>query len=78
MLLRTVFMSLDPYMRGRMNDAKSYAEPVKIDEVMTAQVVSAVVTSNIDGYETGDYVLAGSGCLSQPRVVKILGWVLSE
>ena len=35
MLLRTCYLSLDPYMRGRMNDAKSYAEPVKIDEVMT-------------------------------------------
>ncbi|MEP1442609.1 MAG: NADP-dependent oxidoreductase [Hyphomicrobiales bacterium] len=61
MLLRTCYLSLDPYMRGRMNDAKSYAEPVKIDEVMTGQVVAQVVTSNLDGYETGDYVLSGSG-----------------
>jgi len=61
MLLRTVYLSLDPYMRGRMNDAKSYAEPVKIGEVMTAQVVAQVVTSTIDGYEPGDFVLAGSG-----------------
>ena len=61
MLLRTKFLSLDPYMRGRMNDAKSYAEPVKIDEVMTAQVVAEVVTSNLDGYTKGDVVLAGSG-----------------
>ena len=60
-LLRTKFLSLDPYMRGRMNDAKSYAEPVKIDEVMTAQVVAEVVTSNLDGYTKGDVVLAGSG-----------------
>lgn len=61
MLLRTVYLSLDPYMRGRMNDAKSYAEPVKIDEVMTGQVVAQVVNSNIHGYETGDFVLSGSG-----------------
>ncbi len=61
MLLRTVYLSLDPYMRGRMNDAKSYAEPVKIDEVMTGQVVAEVVTSNLDGFEPGDYVLSGSG-----------------
>ena len=40
MLLRTEYLSLDPYMRGRMNDAKSYAEPVKIGEVMTGQAVS--------------------------------------
>jgi NADPH-dependent curcumin reductase len=61
MLLRTVYLSLDPYMRGRMNDAKSYAEPVKIGEVMTGQVVSEVVTSNLDGFEPGDNVLSGSG-----------------
>ncbi|GAA6162061.1 NADP-dependent oxidoreductase [Ruegeria sp. HU-ET01832] len=61
MLVRTVFMSLDPYMRGRMNDAKSYAEPVEIGGVMTAQVVAQVIESNLDGYEAGDYVLNMSG-----------------
>ena len=61
MLVRTVYMSLDPYMRGRMNDAKSYAEPVAIGGVMTAQVVGQVVTSNLAGYEEGDYVLNMSG-----------------
>lgn len=60
-LVRTVYLSLDPYMRGRMNDAKSYADPVKIDEVMTGQVVGEVVTSNLEGFAKGDYVLAGSG-----------------
>ena len=61
MLVRTVYLSLDPYMRGRMNDAKSYAEPVAIGGVMTAQVVGQVMESNLEGYETGDYVLSGSG-----------------
>ncbi len=61
MLVRTVFLSLDPYMRGRMNDAKSYAEPVAIGGVMTAQVVGQVVISNLNGFEPGDYVLSGSG-----------------
>jgi len=61
MLLRTTYLSLDPYMRGRMNDAKSYAEPVKIDEVMTGQVVAEVIESNLEGYTAGDYVLSGSG-----------------
>lgn len=61
MLLRTVYLSLDPYMRGRMNDAKSYAEPVQIGEVMTGQVVAEVVSSNLDGFEAGDFVLSGSG-----------------
>ena len=61
MLLRTSYLSLDPYMRGRMNDAKSYAEPVKLGEVMTGQVVAQVVDTNCDGFKAGDYVLAGSG-----------------
>ena len=61
MLLRTVYLSLDPYMRGRMNDAKSYAEPVKIGEVMTGQVVAEVVSSNLDAFKPGDHVLSGSG-----------------
>lgn len=61
MLLRTTYLSLDPYMRGRMNDAKSYAEPVKLGEVMTGQVVARVVNSTLSGYKAGDYVLAGSG-----------------
>lgn len=61
MLLRTVYLSLDPYMRGRMNDAKSYAEPVKLGGVMTGQVVAQVVSSDVKGFAVGDYVLAGSG-----------------
>lgn len=61
MLLRTVYLSLDPYMRGRMNDAKSYATPVAIDEVMTGQVVAEVISSNLEGYQPGDMVLAPSG-----------------
>jgi len=61
MLLRTVYLSLDPYMRGRMNDAKSYAAPVQIGEVMTGQVVAEVVSSAVKGFEVGDHVLHGSG-----------------
>jgi NADPH-dependent curcumin reductase len=61
MLLRTMYLSLDPYMRGRMNDSKSYAQPVKIGEVMTGQVVAEVVASDLPGFTPGDKVLAGSG-----------------
>ena len=61
MLLRTEFLSLDPYMRGRMNDTKSYAEPTKLNEVMPGQVVARVVSSELDGYDVGDWVLSGSG-----------------
>ncbi|SMY09922.1 NADP-dependent oxidoreductase [Flavimaricola marinus] len=61
MLLRTVYLSLDPYMRGRMSAAKSYAEPVAIGGVMTGQVVAEVVASNCEGFAKGDHVLSGSG-----------------
>lgn len=61
MLLRTRYLSLDPYMRGRMNDTKSYAEPVQINEVMVGGTVAEVVSSNIDKYGPGDMVLSGNG-----------------
>lgn len=61
MLLRSAYLSLDPYMRGRMSDAKSYATPVEIGGVMTGQVVAEVMVSNLDAFAPGDYVLAGSG-----------------
>jgi len=60
-LLRTVYMSLDPYMRGRMNDAESYAEPVAINEVMVAGAVCQVEKSNNENYRVGDWVVAFSG-----------------
>ena len=61
MLLRTEYLSLDPYMRGRMSDAPSYAAPVEIDGVMVAGTVAEVVTSRIDRFKAGDYVLSFSG-----------------
>ena len=60
-LLRTVYLSLDPYMRGRMNDAKSYAEPVAIDEVMVGGTVCRVEVSNNPDFQVGDWVLSGGG-----------------
>jgi NADPH-dependent curcumin reductase CurA len=61
MLLRTKWLSLDPYMRGRMSDAPSYAKPVGIDEVIEAGTVSEVVASNNDKYRNGDIVLSRVG-----------------
>ncbi|MCL6415394.1 NADP-dependent oxidoreductase [Aestuariirhabdus sp. Z084] len=61
LLLRTVFLSLDPYMRGRMNDAKSYADPVALGEVMVGGTVCRVVNSNCSGFNQGDWVLAYGG-----------------
>ncbi|HEV1997348.1 MAG TPA: NADP-dependent oxidoreductase, partial [Candidatus Dormibacteraeota bacterium] len=46
LLVRNLFMSVDPYMRGRMNDAKSYAPPFAVGEVMTGGAVGEVVESN--------------------------------
>jgi NADPH-dependent curcumin reductase len=60
-LLRTKFLSLDPYMRGRMSDAPSYAKPVGVDEMMEGGTVSEVVASNNDKYAVGDIVLAHTG-----------------
>lgn len=77
MLLRTEYLSLDPYMRGRMSDAPSYAEPVKIDEVMVGGTVAQVVTSDVDGFSPGDWVLSFSGwqdyALSDGTAVTNLG-----
>lgn len=60
-LLRSVFLSLDPYMRGRMSDAPSYAKPVELNEVMVGTTVSRVVQSKHPDYQVGDWVLAYSG-----------------
>ncbi len=61
MLLRTVYLSLDPYMRGRMSDAPSYSPPVAIGAVMVGGTVSRVVSSNHADYQPGDWVLGYSG-----------------
>lgn len=61
MLLETVYLSLDPYMRGRMDARKSYAKPVEIGGVMEGGGVARVVSSNIPGYQPGDFVLARTG-----------------
>lgn len=60
-LLRSVYLSLDPYMRGRMNDAKSYADPVAIDETMVGGTVCQVVESKHDNFDKGEWVLAFTG-----------------
>ncbi|QDT10853.1 NADP-dependent oxidoreductase [Planctomycetes bacterium K23_9] len=60
-LLRTLYLSLDPYMRGRMSDGPSYAEPVAIDDVMVGGTVCRVEQSNHAKYSVGDLVLSFSG-----------------
>ncbi|MGO4713311.1 NADP-dependent oxidoreductase [Bradyrhizobium sp. 2TAF24] len=60
-LLRTIWLSLDPYMRGRMSEGPSYAAPVEIGGVMEGGTVAEVIASNSDKFSKGDIVLAHSG-----------------
>ncbi|MBB3897433.1 NADP-dependent oxidoreductase [Roseococcus suduntuyensis] len=60
-LVRAHFLSLDPYMRGRMSDAKSYAKPVALGAVMEGATVGEVVTSNDPSFKPGDVVMGGQG-----------------
>jgi len=60
-LLQVLYLSLDPYMRGRMDDAKSYAKPVDVGAVMEGGTVARVTESRRDGFAPGDIVLSHSG-----------------
>jgi NADPH-dependent curcumin reductase CurA len=60
-LLQVVYLSLDPYMRGRMDDRKSYAKPVGVGDVMEGGGVGRVVASRHPGFAPGDYALARTG-----------------
>src|ERR1700749_1142404 len=60
-LLRTIWLSLDPYMRGRMADGPSYAAPVPIGGVMEAGTVNEGIASNNPGFAKGDIVLGRVG-----------------
>ncbi len=64
-LLRTLYLSLDPYMRGRMSATKSYAEPVAINGVMEGGTVSEVMQSQYSNLAKGDIVLGYTGWQSQ-------------
>ena len=60
-LVRNLLMSVDPYMRGRMDDRKSYVAPFEIGEVLQGGAVGEVVESAADGFRPGDTVLHGLG-----------------
>ncbi|MER8186554.1 NADP-dependent oxidoreductase [Kitasatospora sp. NPDC094015] len=75
-LVRNAFLSVDPYMRGRMNDVKSYVPPFKLGEAMDGGAVGYVVASGAEGFEVGDAVLHGLGwreyaTLDAARAVKV-------
>ena len=63
-LVRVIYLSLDPYMRGRMDDAKSYAPPVAIGGVMVGGAVAEVVDSKHAGFAAGDLVVGSFGWCS--------------
>lgn len=60
-LVRTIYLSLDPYMRGRMSGLKSYADPAEIGKPVPGEVVGQVVASRAEGFREGDFVTAYSG-----------------
>lgn len=75
-LVRVHYMSLDPYMRGRMDDAKSYATPVPIGGTMEAGGVGEVIASNSPAFQPGDIAVgrfgwASHGCLPATELRKL-------
>jgi NADPH-dependent curcumin reductase CurA len=60
-LLRTLWLSVDPYQRGRMSEARSYARKLELGDVITAQAVAEVVESNDARYEAGEHVVGQLG-----------------
>jgi hypothetical protein len=61
MLRKTLWLSVDPYMRGRMSTARSYVPPAKLGEPMVGQTVAQVVESNDPRFSAGDFVLTSDG-----------------
>ena len=59
--VRNLWLSVDPYMRGRMNDAKSYAASFQIDQPMTGGAIGEVTESRMEGFAAGDLVLHMGG-----------------
>jgi NADPH-dependent curcumin reductase len=77
-LIKVMWLSLDPYMRGRMNDIKSYAKPLQVGDVMTGESSGLVVDSKSDRFKVGDYVTAHMGWQTmivadddEPRLMKV-------
>jgi NADPH-dependent curcumin reductase CurA len=77
-LIRVCWLSLDPYMRGRMNDVKSYADPLQIGDVVTGESSGVVIKSTSAAFAEGDTVAAHMGWQSHlvanaddPRLMKI-------
>ena len=77
-LIKVLWLSLDPYMRGRMNDMKSYTKPLEIGEVITGESAGVILESRSEKFKSGDYVTAHMGWQSlivadaaDPRIMKV-------
>jgi NADPH-dependent curcumin reductase CurA len=66
--LKTIYLSLDPYMRGRMNAGRSYSQPVELGAVMEGEAVSQVVESDSGKFSKGDIVIGRTGWQTMPVV----------
>ena len=60
-LVQVIYLSVDPYMRGRMRDVESYAPPIELGQLMVGRVVGRVLESRHDGYQEGDVVFGDLG-----------------
>jgi hypothetical protein len=60
-LVRNLFMSVDPYMRGRMNDGKSYVPPFEIGKPLSGSAIGEIVESKADAFKPGDAVFSSFG-----------------
>jgi NADPH-dependent curcumin reductase CurA len=69
-LLKTIYVSVDPYLRGRMNDAKSYIPPFQINQPVSSGIIAEVINSQHPGFSKGDFV---SGVLAWKKFQKSNG-----
>ncbi len=74
-LIKTVYVSVDPYLRGRMRDAKSYVEPFKLNEPLVSGIIGEIIETKNKNFEKGDYV---SGRLGWKQVQKSDGSGLNK
>ncbi len=67
-LIEVKYLSIDPYMRGRMNPGRSYAKPVELGTVMEGEAVSEVIECHSDKFNKGDIVIGRTGWQTMPLV----------
>lgn len=73
MLVRNIYISVDPYMRGRMNEGESYVPAFEVGQAITGGVVGQVVASNGGAYSEGDYI-TGMGDWAEYQITDGAGW----